>query len=290
MRQSAKAQHKGKDSAPPVRTAATFNIMKKYSFIGVGNMASAIIRGMESNAPTGLYDKNKAQLEKFSGERFTAFDTLSGAVEFADYIVLSVKPQNFEEVLSEIKSSGIDLSSKTFISIAAGITIDFITSRIGNVACVRTMPNTPLMIGKGVTAITRNELVDNGTFEEIKALFAGVGAVITMPESDLNPIISVTSSSPAYVYLFIKALSDGAKMQGLDYDNMTELVCKMLIGSAEMVLQSGKTPDELIRMVTSPNGTTERAMNVLYKEGFEKMLQDAMVECTKRAYELSEGK
>ncbi len=264
--------------------------MKKYSFIGVGNMASAIINGMSDDTPTFLYDKDKTKCERFSSDRFTCVSSASEAVRSADYIVLSVKPQNFDDVLGEIHSSGVDLSSKVFISIAAGITIKFITDRIGSAAVIRTMPNTPLMLGKGVTALTRNELVSDEAFDEITGLFASIGAVVRMPESDLNPIISATSSSPAYVYLFIKALVDGAKEQGLEYDNMTELVCKAVIGSAEMLLQTGKTPEELIKMVTSPNGTTEKAMNVLYASDFEGIIKRAMVECTKRAIELSSGK
>jgi len=259
-----------------------------FAFIGVGNMASAIINGMKDDAKIYLYDKFPGKAELFVGERFEIVSSCSEAVKKADFIVLSVKPQNFDEVLTEIKDSAQDLFGKTFISIAAGISISRIVSYLGSdSAVIRTMPNTPLMVGMGVTALTRNENVTDEKFESIVALFGSLGKTTVIDESDMNKIISATSSSPAYVYLFIKALYDGAVAQGLDPDTMLELICGAVCGSAEMVLKSGKTPTELIRAVTSPNGTTERALDVLYKGDFEKLIHDAMYACTKRADELS---
>ena len=261
--------------------------MKKYAFIGVGNMAGAIIHGMPDDAPTALYDKLPGKTDIYTAPRFYQAKSIADAVNYADFIVFSVKPQNFSEMLGEIASSGVSLDGKTFLTIAAGITIKRITDALGQVPCIRVMPNTPLMIGKGVTALTRNEYVSEETFEEAKAMFSAVGSITVLPESEMNEIISVTSSSPAYIYLMIKALYDGAKAQGLDKPDMLELVCRTVIGSAEMVLQSGKTPDELIKLVTSPNGTTERAMKVLYDGNFEENIIEAMKACTKRAAELS---
>lgn len=261
--------------------------MKTYAFIGVGNMASAIICGLEEKYPVVLYDKDTSKYDKFTADCYRTAENASDAVAAADYIVLAVKPQNFTEVLGGIAESGIDLAGKTFVSIAAGITIGKIEGSLGPVSCIRTMPNTPLMIGKGVTALCRNERVSDEAFTDITEMFGSLGKTVEMPEKDLNAIISATSSAPAYVYLFVKAICDGAREQGLDYDNMTELVCSMVVGSACMLTETGKAPEELIRMVTSPNGTTERAMKVLYEKDFEGIVKEAMVRCTERAVELS---
>lgn len=258
------------------------------AFIGVGNMASAILKGMTGEEKVTLYDKDPSKYDLFEGRGYNVAKSPEEAVLCADYIILAVKPQNFDELLSGLAKAKIDTEGKTFISIAAGIPISRITSALGEkTACIRTMPNTPLMVGKGVTALTKNSYVKEECFRFACDLFGRLGAITVIEEKDMNAIISATSSSPAYVYLFIKAICDSAYAQGLKIDNMTELVANMVIGSAEMVLKSGKTPDELIRMVTSPNGTTERAMNILYQSDFSGIIDRAMKDCTKRAIELS---
>ena len=126
--------------------------MDRYSFIGAGNMAYAIIGGM-GKADITVYDKNTEQYKKFS-EEIKIANSPANAVESADFIVLAVKPQNFKEVLAEIKESGTCLDGKTFISIAAGVSTASICAGLGkDVPVIRTMPNTPLLIGKGVTAL-----------------------------------------------------------------------------------------------------------------------------------------
>jgi pyrroline-5-carboxylate reductase len=260
--------------------------MKRYSFIGAGNMAYAMVCGM-GNADITVYDKITSQYDKFAPTVKIA-KNVPDAVECADYIVLAVKPQNFKELLAEIKDSGTELSGKVFISIAAGVKISSICGALGReVAVVRTMPNTPLLIGKGVTAISRNALVSDADFDEIKALFSAIGAILTLKENKMNAVIAATSSAPAYVYHFIDCIVKEAVAEGLDKDDMLKAVCEMVKGAAEMVLRSDKTPAELVKMVTSPNGTTERAMKVFNDNGFEKTVSDAMKACTARAEELS---
>lgn len=264
-----------------------------FAFLGTGNMASAIIGSMKKDySPDriALFDVNQSQYDKFKPEKFIYCSSSSEAVSKADYIFLSVKPQNFTELLTGIKDSGISLDGKTFISIAAGITTDFVCEKLGKkVPVIRTMPNTPLLIGKGVTALSRNEFVDDKIFKNICAVFANSGEAFTLPESKMNDIISVTSSSPAYVYLFVKSIYDTALEMGFDNKNMLEIICKMVIGSCEMMMQSGKTPDELITMVKSPKGTTEQALNVFYDNNFESIVKEAMEKCSIRAEELSKG-
>lgn len=263
----------------------------KYAFLGVGNMAGAIIGGMTSSSAACsdilLYDCDSGKYAAYTGKGFTCCGSAPQAVEAADYIFLSVKPQNFPELLDEIKKSGIDLAGKTFVSIAAGISTGYIRSALGYPAAViRTMPNTPLLIGHGVTAICRGDGVTDEAFECIKNVFASSSSVYILDESEMNRVIAATSSSPAYVYLFIKSIYEAAQKQGLDYEGMRESICDMVIGSAELVRQSPKSFDELIAMVTSKGGTTQKAMDVFAAHDFTSMMSEAMQACTDRADEL----
>lgn len=266
-----------------------------FAFIGAGNMASAIIGGLtdESTAdavnPSNitLFDKNPAQYARYRAD-FSTAESAAAAAMSADIIFLSVKPQNYAEVLSELGK--IDNSGKIFISIAAGISTAFVESYLGgDVAVVRTMPNTPLLIGKGVTALCRNSNVSDAQFDLVESIFASRGATLRLDEADMNKIIAATSSSPAYIFLMIKSICEGAETQGIACPNLRDAVCNMVIGSASLALESDKSLDELIHMVTSPKGTTEKALEVLYNADFEGTVARAMNACTKRADELSQG-
>ncbi len=265
----------------------------KIAFIGVGNMASAILGGILNG--TGKFAEKDVIIYDKLPEKTDAYpflekaDSVSDAVCKADYTVFAVKPQNFPEMLDEIKTSGISLDGKTFITIAAGISCEFITSVLGDVAVVRVMPNTPLLVGAGTSALCRNKYVTDEAFGIAFSLFSGLGLAVELGEENMNEIIALTSSSPAYVFLFIKSMADTAKAQGLklEYSELIKLGCSAVIGSAKLLSESTDTADELIRKVTSPGGTTEQAMKVLYENGFEKIIKDAMDACTKRAYELS---
>ena len=263
--------------------------MNKIAFIGAGNMASAIAGGiLKSNIAFPdqilLYDKNADQYKKFT-EGCRISDGIPNICKEADYIFLCVKPQNVKQVLNQI--SNYDLNGKIIISICAGITIKSIENIIGKQKIIRAMPNTPLLIGNGVTALCRNEFVNDDEFLFVTSLFSSSGYVEELDEEDINGITAVTSSSPAYVYLFVKSMFEGAKKLNICSDNLEEMICKTLIGSANMILNDKRSLDELISMVKSPKGTTERALNVFENNGFTDIIIEAMIECAKRADELS---
>ncbi len=266
---------------------------KTFSFIGTGNMARAIINGMAGvteRSQICLYDKNTAQYDNFESGYVIA-PTIADAFAFADYVVFAVKPQNFTDVLAELKEAGVDTEGKTAVTIAAGISTDFICRGLGReIACIRVMPNTPALLGKGVTALSRNARVSDEAFDEIFSLFSRLGHAFVLDESMMNDIIAVNSSSPAYVFLFVKAMYDTALEMGFPKEGLIDILCGVLTGSAEMLQKTGKTPDELIAMVKSPKGTTEWALNKLEETGFEKSIHDAMFACSQRARELSAGK
>lgn len=252
-------------------------------------MASAIAGGILKSkivSPNQIYlfDKNQEQYKKFDSE-CVATSLLSDGFSKAKYVFLSIKPQNIKDVLTEICQ--LDYQNKIFVSICAGITIESIEASLSNAQIIRTMPNTPLMLGMGVTAICRNKNVSDKDFEFVKSIFSSSGYVSEIEEKDINCLTAVTSSSPAYVYLFAKGLLDGAVSQGFNYDDTLKMICYTLIGSANMILSTGKSVDDLIKMVKSPNGTTERALNVFEDKNFLGIISEAMEACTKRAEELS---
>ena len=208
------------------------------------------------------------------------------AVRDADCVVLSVKPQNFPEVLGEL-SSVAGIAGKLIITIAAGITVETVKTALHGAPVVRVLPNTPMLIGQGVSVICRADDVAAEDFAFVKSMFEASGSVTVIDETEMNRIISVTSSSPAYVFAFIDAICEGARAQGLDGEALLTAVCDMVIGSAMLLKQDSLTPAEQIKRVTSKGGTTERAMAVLSERNMAGMISDAMKACTARADELS---
>lgn len=270
--------------------------MKTITFIGTGNMASAIIGGLlGSGCPADLitvYDKLSEKAEAFAARSVNVAKTLTEACEKSEFVLLAVKPQNFAEVLGELSTSDVDISGKVFISIAAGISTDAICKMLKKeCAVVRVMPNTPLQVGLGVSALCRNRGVSDADFDLACSIFESSGMAVRLDESQMNTVICANGSSPAYFYYFIDAMVRSAKEQGLTLDEhtLTEMVCRTVIGSAQMLIESGKSAEELIRAVTSPNGTTERAMNVFRDEKTDEIIDRAMRACTDRAEEMSKA-
>ena len=266
---------------------------KKLAVIGVGNMAKSIISGVKkSNIGVSefyLYDVNASQYASILGKDMIASSSIKEAVEASDFILLSVKPQNFPEVLAEIKSVPKS-RQKLYITIAAGITVDYISKELNTKNIVRVLPNLPMIISKGVSAICYNDNVSSDDFEFVADMFKSSGSIIKIDEADMNKTIGVTSSSPAYVFKFIKAICDGATAQGLPDDNLVETVCDMIIGSAELIKSGYGTPESMVKAVASKGGTTEKALQTLDRYEFEKIIAEAMIACTKRADELGQIK
>lgn len=264
--------------------------MNKIGFIGAGNMATAIINGMLSNNVANasdiyVFDLDTAKLQVMSKQGVNTCANANEVVENCHFVVLAVKPQNYQDVLQGISTSVTE--NTVIVSIAAGISIDYVVTTIGKKCpCVRVMPNTPLLLGCGATAVCPSENISDDDFSVVKSMFATSGVCQVLPESQMNTIISVNGSSPAYVYLFAKAMCDYATEQGISADVAMDLICATLKGSAEMLMQSGDTPDQLIKKVSSPGGTTIAALDVMDKGGFYQNIKDAMQACTKRAEEL----
>ncbi len=277
--------------------------MKKIAFIGVGNMASAIISGITSreDSPISwqniiLFNRHIEKIQNYASLGAMIANSLNEAVEAADCIMLCIKPQSFPEILAEFKNiNGIE--NKLFISIAAGISSDTISQASGGAPVVRAMPNTPMLIGCGVTALCRNKKVSDAEYDFACNIFASAGKIVKITENEMNRIISVTGSSPAYVFMLIKAMYNGAVEQGLiknesevdgiDEKKLIDIICDTIIGSAELMKCGRTSPDEQIKKVCSKGGTTEQAVSTLEDFKFYDAVSTAMKQCTARAEELS---
>lgn len=262
----------------------------KIGFIGAGNMATAIVFGLLRTgvAPSDIFifDTDAEKLRRFSDKGVVTLKDSESVTSMSDIIVLAVKPQNYTEVLKAVKNSA-DIT-KTFVSIAAGITIDFVREAL-SVDCpvVRVMPNTPLLINKGATALCPSDNVDDEVLAEVQRMFSSGGVVEMFTEDKMDAIISVNGSSPAYFYLFAKAMADYAESVGIERDKAMKLICASMEGSAEMLRSSGDDADTLIDKVSSKGGTTIAALNVFYDNSFEDTVRSAMNACTRRAGELA---
>lgn len=264
--------------------------MASVGFIGAGNMGYAIIKGIcgtnDPNVKLFAFDTKPEMLERLVPLGVTACDSAAGMTGKCDYVFLAVKPQQLEGVLEDIAPALTD--KKVIISICAGISAEYIKSKtIPDVKVIPVMPNTPLLLGEGASALAKCADVLDDDFEFVKNIFASCGKVAVVPENKMREVIAINGSSPAFIYLFAKAFVEYAADVGIDPDAAKELFAQSLIGSAKMITDSGNTIDELIKMVSSPGGTTLAGLDELYGGKLEETVKKACESCTRRAYELS---
>ncbi|MCR5823249.1 MAG: pyrroline-5-carboxylate reductase [Lachnospiraceae bacterium] len=240
-------------------------------FIGTGKMGSALISGaikVFGQEYTVFYDPSentqKAVTEQYG---ITACHNNRDLVRRCDIIVLAVKPQILFKVLEEIKLA-FDDEPRTVISIAPGITTAQISSALDHKAqVVRVMPNTPAMVGEGMCAISFAEGF-KGDADSTMKLFNAVGRTVILHENLMNASVVANGSSPAFVFIFIEALADGAVKYGIPRDKAYEMAAQTVLGSAKLMLETGKTPAELKDAVCSPGGTTICGTAVLEENNF----------------------
>lgn len=268
--------------------------------IGAGNMGAAVVKGYLAANPgfaKNFYAYDKDQPKLFALAEETGIHGCHDAVDVAvrsDVIILAVKPDVFAEALREIIPP-VNPAEKVLVSIAAGIKIDRIEQlckelfgvkeKKQTLSCkiIRVMPNTPALVGQGMSALCRNQGVSDGEFDPVLDLFASIGRAEEVSEKLMDCVVGVSGSSPAYVYLFIEALADGAVAQGMDRRQAYRFAAQAVLGSAEMALSTGRHPGELKDMVCSPGGTTIDAVAALEKNGF----RHAVMEAVKTASEKS---
>ena len=193
-------------------------------------------------------------------------------------IILSVKPQFYEEVINQIKDCV--KKEQIIITIAPGKTLAWLAEKFGKeVKIVRTMPNTPALVGEGMTAMCPNEYMEKEEIEYVKQLLESFGRVEVVPERLMDVVVSVSGSSPAYVFMMIEAMADAAVSGGMPRAQAYQFAAQAVYGSAKMVLETGKHPGELKDMVCSPAGTTIEAVRTLEEMGFRSSIIEAMKVC-----------
>lgn len=257
--------------------------MDNIGFIGVGNMGYAMIKGIVNNLQNiklVYTDINTEKLEQIKKEiKFDYVDTNIECVKQSKYIVLAIKPQYYEEVLMDIKEVITD--KHIVISIAPGINIEYLKNILGQrVKIIRAMPNTPALVGQGMSAISFSEDVFFD-YEKtvIKDIFNSFGEVVNLKEHLIDAVVPISGSSPAYVYMFIEAMADAGVLFGIPRDVSYKLASQSVLGSAKMVLETNQHPGQLKDAVCSPGGTTIEAVTELEKNGFRSAIMEAMKSC-----------
>jgi pyrroline-5-carboxylate reductase len=264
---------------------------RRLGFLGAGNMSGAIIKGLlhakvlppESILASDAKSERLAHLHAAHGIRTTTDN--HALVKDCDVLVLGVKPQVIDKVLTEI---GAEVrGDQLVISVAAGVPIEALEARLPKGArVVRSMPNTPAMVQAGATAIAGGAHAREDDLRIARELFEAVGRVVVLDESLLDAVTGLSGSGPAYVMLIIEALADGGVKVGLHRDTALLLAAQTVFGSAQLLLETGEHPGRLKDMVTSPGGTAIAGLHTLESGALRKTLIDAVEVASKRAAEL----
>ena len=266
---------------------------KKIAILGTGNMGEALVKGLlraGKATPEALVCSEpradrREEMQKRYGVHVTA-DNRAACAQ-ADIVVIAVKPQSIDVLLDEI-ASAID-AKKLVISIAAGVPIDAIARKLGaGVRIIRTMPNTPALVGAGATALARGPHATAADLEQALAVFEAVGVAVVVEEHHLDAVTGLSGSGPAFVFMAIEALADGGVKVGLSRPVALALAAQAVMGSAKLVLESGEHPGRLKDQVTSPGGTAIAGVHALESGGFRAALIAAVEAATRRSRELGE--
>ena len=262
--------------------------MNKLCFIGAVNMGSAMISGVVN---ANIIDANKICVSNKSAGKLidlnqklkvnTTTDNKK-ASENSDVVILAVKPHIIPLVLEEIKETIV-------ISVAAGVTISDIEKITGtDRKILRVMPNTPCLVGEGMSAICPNENMNDNDLKIVSDIFNSFGKSEVIDESLMDCVIGVSGSSPAYVFIFMEAMADAAVQTGMKRDMAYKFVAQSVLGASKMLIETGKHPGELKDMVCSPGGTTIKAVEVLEKYGLRNAVIQGQLACVEKSKEMNE--
>lgn len=265
----------------------------KIGFIGAGAMAEALIKGILSSGnytPDQLCasDISEARLKHLKATYEVAGHKNNSRVAAeADIIILAVKPDKAEEVILQVKDT--ITADQLLITIAAGVSTGAVEKWAGKeIPVVRVMPNTPCLVGKGISAVSPGRYCDSSHLEAAHRILGCVGKTVSVPEKLMNGVTGVSGSGPAYIYLVIEAMTDAAVTVGIPRDVAAQLVLSTVIGSAEMVAQTGQHPAVLKAQVVSPGGTTAAGVNELEDGKLRALFTRAVKAAAERAGEIGE--
>jgi pyrroline-5-carboxylate reductase len=265
---------------------------KSVGFIGAGNMAAALIKGF---LEAGLYEAKQLWVSDVDAKRLSLVRKRYGVdaapsnaklVAKSKIIILAVKPQIVDQVLTELRA--LITPDHLFITIAAGISTLRIENTLGvRVRVLRVMPNTPSMVGKGMSVLVRGRFATAADEKLGVKLLSAVGAAVAIPhERMLDAVTGLSGSGPAYVYLFAEGLIAGGIQAGLPGPLAVQLAFQTIAGAAAMLLETGDTPESLRAQVSSPGGTTLAGLSELNRRGFKDSIASAIIAATRRAQEL----
>lgn len=265
---------------------------KNIGFIGAGNMAKAMMMGIIGSnkiLPENITASAKTQqtLDKIKDELGVNVSLDNKEVsKNSDYLILAVKPYIYERVLKEIKDSIKE--DAVIIIIAAGISIESIKRSLGHdQIVVKAMPNTPALVGEGMTAVTFDEKISSEEKEKILDLFKGFGKVEELDEKLMDAYTAIAGSSPAYIYMMIEAMADAGVLGGIPRKKAYKIASQAVLGAAKMVLETDLHPGELKDNVCSPGGTTIEAVAKLEESGFRTSVIEAMRVCEQKSKQLT---
>ncbi|MDZ7697832.1 MAG: pyrroline-5-carboxylate reductase [Deltaproteobacteria bacterium] len=268
---------------------------QKLGFIGAGNMATALIKGLiesKTYAPENLLaaDCSEAAIKKISGDfgvECTPFN--SDIVTESDVVVLSVKPQVIREVIENIKGGLRD--NHLVISIAAGIPLKMIQDIIKkDIPLIRVMPNTPALVLHGVSALAAGPSATSAHMETAKEIFGAVGDTVEVTEEMMDAVTAVSGSGPGYVFYMMECMVDAAVAVGLEREVATRLVTQTFLGAGHLAKTSTYTLSELREKVTSPGGTTQAGLEVMNRKGLKAVIEQAVDAACRRSVELGKTK
>ncbi|MGH2751442.1 MAG: pyrroline-5-carboxylate reductase [Actinomycetota bacterium] len=268
--------------------------MTKLAVLGCGKMGEALVAGVLATgwrAPDEICvtARRPERLEELTERHgVETSPTNSAAVSGAEVIVLAVKPQDIEALLSDI-SAHVTVD-QTVLSVVAAIPTNFIEARLGSsVPIVRAMPNTPSMVHEGMAGVAGGRHADEAHLKLAREVLEHVGRVTTVPESYLDAVTAISGSGPAYFALLAEAMIEAGILLGLSREISTELVVQTMLGSAKLLRDAHMHPVELREMVTSPGGTTIRAIRVLEQSGVRAAFLNAIQAAMERSQELAQG-
>lgn len=269
-----------------------FNMNKKIGFIGCGNMGKAMLQGIIQaelvtceNIMVSTYRKESAELIHDTFKVRTTTDNQIVANE-CDIIILAVKPKMFNDVIDVIKEVG---KNKLIISVAAGITIDYLIKHFenSNLKVVRAMPNTPACVAMAMSSLSFNANVSEDEKQDIIAIFESFGQCEIVDEEMIHTIIGISGSSPAYVFMILDAMIKNGMKHGLSKEVATKFASQAVMGAAKMVSLQEKDPDTLKINVCSPGGTTIEAVNKLEEYNIYRIFDEAMDACIEKSNQMS---
>ncbi|MBN2189851.1 MAG: pyrroline-5-carboxylate reductase [Candidatus Aureabacteria bacterium] len=259
----------------------------KIGIIGTGNMGQAIISRLEGSRLV-VYDKDVSKAEKVSRDFGASVHTPeNGKLEETEIIIICVKPQEMKKALGFL--SEINLKSKVVISIAAGIKTADLEKGLGTVSIIRAMPNTPALLGMGITAICKGKHATEADLKKAENIFLKIGDCVVVEEKDMDAVTAVSGSGPAYVFLFAEELIKAAVKAGLPLKASELLVRKTFEGSSRMMYSSDRALSEMREQVTSKGGTTEEAIKVFHEEKLSHIIERAVHAAKRRSGELSKN-